>query len=160
MNNIDDVCRTDTKVCTKCGVGQPKQNYYVKSGKCKSCVNEERRVAYQKDPTKIIQRVQKYRKENPEKIRDAKLKQAYGVGTDYYNNKLAEQNGVCAGCRKNRRLVWRGKEVEMALDHCHTTGKPRGVLCDKCNRAFGLLDENITTMENLIEYKRKYQKLR
>jgi hypothetical protein len=121
-------------------------------------VNEIRRIQYKENPDKHKARVKKFRTENPEKIRDTKLKQTYGVGIEYFNVKLKEQDGVCAGCGRNYKVKWRGKEVEMSLDHNHKTGEPRGVLCIKCNRGLGLLEENPQTMLNLIEYINKHKK--
>jgi hypothetical protein len=106
-----------------------------------------------------LKAVQKYRNENPEKIRDIKLRQAYGVGIDYFNAKLKEQGGVCAGCKRDVKTIWRGKQVAMALDHNHETKQVRGVLCIKCNRALGLLEENEQSFLNLIDYINKYKKL-
>jgi Recombination endonuclease VII len=41
------------------------------------------------------------------------------------------------------------------VDHCHTTGKIRGLLCGNCNSALGLIKENIPSMENMIAYIKK-----
>jgi len=144
------------KKCTRC---QKEASFYKGETRCKDCVNELRREKYKADPSKYIARVAKFRNDNPEKIRDTKLKQAYGVGTEYYESKLKEQGGVCAGCKRVFKIKWRGKETEMPLDHNHKTLAPRGVLCIKCNRAYGLLEENTQTMLNLIEYTNKYKKL-
>lgn len=160
MNQFDDVRRTYMKECKRCGKFKSISEFYAPTHecRCKECVKEIRKQHYNENKEVIKTRVKKYRTENPEKIRDTKLKQAYGVGTEYFNAKLKEQGGVCAGCGRNRKSLWRGKEVEMALDHDHSTNKPRGVLCIKCNRALGLLEENIQTMQNLIEYINKYKK--
>ena len=147
------------KKCTRCKNSFDLSEFYDKEARCKTCVNELRRSKYAENPDKYKNRVAIFRAKNPEKIRDTKLKQAYGVGIDYFNTKLKEQGGVCAGCGKNRKILWCGKEVEMALDHDHTTKEPRGILCIKCNRAYGLLEENIQTMHNLIEYTKKYKKI-
>jgi hypothetical protein len=146
------------KQCTKCASLKDKSEFYAKESRCKPCVNDIRREKYSKNPKEIIDRVARYRANNPEKIRDTKLKQAYGVGTEYFNAKLKEQGGVCAGCGQNRKVKWRNKEVEMSLDHDHLTGTPRGVLCIKCNRGLGLLEENSNTFQNLINYVAKYKK--
>ena len=154
----ENVRRTDVKKCTRCKSACNAADFYKKESRCKACVNDIRREKYAQNPDKYIARVTKCRNENPEKIRDTKLKQAYGVGSEYYEAKLKEQGGVCAGCGRNVKSVWRGREVKMALDHDHETLAPRGILCIKCDRAYGLLEENIQTMLNLIEYTKKYQK--
>ena len=149
------------KTCKRCNKERPLTAFYKslnKEARCKSCVSELRKEYYKLNPVKQQERARNYRKANPEKVRDTKLKQTYGVGNDYYEAKLKEQGGVCAGCNQHVKTVWRGQEVRMALDHNHATQAPRGILCIKCNRALGLLEDKIETFENLIKYLKKYQK--
>lgn len=47
--------------------------------------------------------------------------------------------------------------VSLAVDHCHTTGKFRGFLCSNCNTVLGLVHENITTLQFLINYLEGHQ---
>lgn len=56
---------------------------------------------------------------------------------------LTDQNECCAICKNKRPLK---------VDHNHDTGKVRGLLCDKCNVALGLLGENINVVESLLIY--------
>lgn len=149
------------KECKRCNKIKSLNNFYLrldKESRCKECVSELRRHEYSEKKETKLKAVQNYRNSNPEKIRDTKLRQAYGVGVDYFNTKLLEQGGVCAGCKRNVKTVWRGKEVRMALDHDHLTDSPRGVLCIKCNRALGLLEEKKETFFNLVDYIDKYKK--
>jgi hypothetical protein len=74
-----------------------------------------------------------YRQEYPEKVRASRLMCLYGISVEQYSEMLAKQNGVCAICGSvpgGRRLC---------IDHNHETGEIRGLLCDKCNRALGML---------------------
>lgn len=72
------------------------------------------------------------------KRRDAKLKHRYGITLEDYERRLIEQDGKCAICKqppgKNVRAHWGGK---LCVDHCHDTGKVRGLLCNDCNLAVG-----------------------
>jgi Recombination endonuclease VII len=158
--NSDDVRRTHTKTCSKCLLDKSLEDFhnYKHELRCKTCISKIRKEAYARDREKVLARVTKYRRQNPEKIRDTKLKQAYGVGIDYFNAKLKEQNGVCAGCSRDFKSEWRGRKVNMCLDHNHSTNKPRGILCIKCNRALGLFEENRKTLNNIVEYLDKYEK--
>lgn len=162
MDNSDDVRRTYTKTCSKCLVDKSIDNFYDHTHelRCKSCISIIRKEKYYEEIEKQRKKSREYRLKNPEKIRDTKLKQAYGVGVEYFNKKLAEQGGVCAGCCRDVKSVWCGREVNMSLDHDHTANSPRGILCIKCNRALGLLEENVNTFRNLIEYLHKYKKLK
>ena len=62
---------------------------------------------------------------------------------------FVDQQGCCAIC--TRPFVGQ----RPAVDHCHTTNKVRGLLCQKCNTAIGLLEDNITSLENAIKYLEK-----
>jgi len=57
------------------------------------------------------------------------------------------QGGICAICKKppqqNKRL---------AVDHCHTTGDIRGLLCDLCNRGLGFFQDDIERIAIAIVY--------
>lgn len=156
-----NVCRTDAKTCKRCGKEKLLSEFYArldKEARCKICVKELRRKYYRENKSLVIGRVRSYSKANPEKIRDTKLRQSYGVDVDYYNAKLKEQGGVCGSCRKYRPNTWCGQKVHMSLDHDHVTGKPRGVLCMRCNRALGLLWDDLEVIIGLAKYKKKYQK--
>ena len=71
---------------------------------------------------------------------------------------LVNQNYTCAICKQAERSIdHRTKKVRaMAVDHCHDTGKVRGLLCSDCNTALGLLKENENTMKNMISYVQKH----
>lgn len=51
---------------------------------------------------------------------------------------LSEQDGKCAICRIDRSKLSKA----MVVDHCHETGKIRGLLCGKCNSGIGLLKDS------------------
>jgi Recombination endonuclease VII len=72
------------------------------------------------------------RSKNP---RQYKLLSAYGISIAQYDAMLARQGGVCAICQKHR-----GKTL--CVDHCHVTGKVRGLLCRLCNAAIGFLEDD------------------
>lgn len=66
---------------------------------------------------------------NPERHRDYQLKTHYGISLSQYGQILAAQGGGCAlcgtaECQTGRRLP---------VDHCHETGRVRGILCHSCN---------------------------
>ncbi len=61
------------------------------------------------------------------------------------------QNGACAICKTPEIEL----NTSLSVDHCHITNKIRGLLCNKCNRTLGLLEDNIDTINNLILYLQK-----
>lgn len=92
-----------------------------------------------------------YYKENEEKIFNRYLERTYDITHKDYQLLSEEQSGTCAICKKEcvsgRRL---------AVDHCHTTGKVRGLLCCKCNRGLGNLDDDLDKLRAAVLYLEKY----
>lgn len=90
--------------------------------------------------------MQKYYKDNPEKYLEYRVRK-YGLTVDQYNDMLTEQNNCCKICNV---------ELDMAkhthIDHCHSTGEVRSILCAPCNQALGLLKEDISIMQRMIDY--------
>lgn len=80
------------------------------------------------------------------------LVRKFGITSAIYDTMLKEQNGVCAICEKPCNT---GRML--AVDHCHKTGKVRGLLCSKCNRALGLLEENKNIISSMIGYIDKHE---
>ena len=108
------------------------------------------RSRYEKDPAKEYERTSTYLKEHPEVVRKSYLKRTYGLTMEAYNSMLEGQDGVCAICQCEPEY---GKNLH--VDHDHNTGKIRGLLCIKCNRALGLLYDDLETVASLLEYLRK-----
>jgi hypothetical protein len=98
----------------------------------------------------------KARLANPDYYFNQDLKRKYGVTLEWYQNKLSEQNNVCAICKQPERAIIRNKVISMPVDHCHKTGKARGLLCTKCNRGLGLFQDNVQFFKNAIEYLRSH----
>jgi len=81
----------------------------------------------------------------------------YGISVEEYESMLSAQNGLCKICfrpemSKDSRS---GKVKAIAIDHCHDTGKVRGLLCSNCNRAIGLMNHDEKILTRAIEYLRE-----
>lgn len=70
--------------------------------------------------------------------RKSKLLREYGLTQAQYDAMVAKQGGLCAICHGPPT---RGN-VNLVVDHCHLTGKVRGLLCGTCNGAIGMLDDD------------------
>jgi hypothetical protein len=134
---------TGTKVCTTCNIEKPINEFYLRGGnyspnsrkaKCKSC---------------DILRVRKRHQDNPERTKNNDLKRLYGITLNEYTQMLTEQNNQCAVCHTTDPG---GKHKKFMVDHCHTTGKVRGLLCKRCNIALGEVNDNIGTLQAMVEY--------
>ena len=75
------------------------------------------------------------------------IKKRYGVTKEQYEEMLSRQGGVCALCYLKCKT---GKRL--AIDHCHTTGRVRGLLCFNCNLAIGKAQENPTILRRMAQY--------
>lgn len=86
--------------------------------------------------------------------RRRKIVQAYGITWEQYEALLQSQGGVCAICRNGEPIAHgrTGKQFRLSVDHCHSTGRVRGLLCQKCNRALGLLGDDPVMLQRAIGY--------
>lgn len=133
------------RICNICGEGKPLTEYYkVKKGsrfyhgKCKKCYIKKQQENY-----------------DPREQKDKNLRHLYGIGIEDYDRMYEEQGGVCKICGATEaggRKTGRGKMEGFYVDHCHDTGKVRGLLCIQCNRALGLIGDNVGTLSRMIEY--------
>ncbi len=97
----------------------------------------------------------KYYKQNRAKIRDQSLFREYGLEKGRYEEMLIEQNNVCAICGLAETATVSKKSAQLkmlAIDHDHETGKVRGLLCRRCNKAIGLLREDLGIFASAISY--------
>lgn len=76
------------------------------------------------------------------------LKKKYGISADEYQQMFEEQHGRCAICGKHQSEFY----VALCVDHNHETGKIRGLLCNRCNQAIGLLDDDIQRFKVAVLY--------
>jgi hypothetical protein len=89
--------------------------------------------------------------ENPERFaksnRPAKIRRDYGITQEIAERTLAAQDGLCAICQ--RRI---DAENPPKIDHCHATGRFRGILCQRCNTGIGLFHDNLEWLDRAITY--------
>lgn len=117
------------KVCTKCKKEKDSSEFYpdqrLKSGiasSCKDCHAKKREK----------QRESGY-------IKFYHIKRRYGVTEEEYNSLLESQDGSCALCDSKIESYF-GTD-KLVVDHCHTTGKVRGLLCSACNLLLGHIEK-------------------
>ena len=96
------------------------------------------------------------RKLNPKRLAQHKLNQTksdlkrkYGITLGQYEELKLMQDNKCAICKTPSNECSKGI---LFVDHNHNTGKVRGLLCNKCNAAIGLLNENILLFEAAKSY--------
>lgn len=82
------------------------------------------------------------------------LQKVYGISEEDYKYLFKKQNGVCAICKEPETHVHKKTNLvcNLSVDHDHNTDKVRGLLCTKCNKALGLLKDNIDYLNSAIKY--------
>ena len=116
------------------------ENRPYNRGKCEPCYRKELREKQSPE-----------RKEHErQKRREIRIKTRYGISINDYNILLIKQNNKCYGC--NQLHLETDSKTRLNIDHNHTTGKVRGLLCSNCNSTLGYANDNITTLSNLILY--------
>ena len=88
------------------------------------------------------------RDRNPERVKDLKLRNTYGITLADYNTMFKEQKGCCKICGTHQSNL----ERPLFVDHCHITEDVRGLLCSNCNTGLGMFKDNVTFLKNAIEY--------
>lgn len=91
----------------------------------------------------------KYKKPTLEKSREYSLKSKYDITLDQYNKLHQKQKGLCAICGTDKP---KGRHNRFHVDHCHVTGKVRGLLCSKCNLALGSFNDDKNILTQAIKY--------
>jgi len=135
-------------LCSKCKINPraPSQRW------CQSCRNEYNRKYYKRNPQKINEANRKWREvnETPEYIFKRNLKVRYGLTLEQYHKLLQAQENRCAICNQ---LF---EDSKVCVDHNHTTGNVRGLLCTFCNVGLGYFREDSTIMNAAIKYINTY----
>lgn len=124
---------------------------------CRRCRGRAAQKRYaEKHPDRVKRSRSAYRRRNLRKVRERdrhhSLKKRYGISLDDYRAMLSSQGGRCAICRGTRTA--RGREL--AVDHCHKTGRVRGILCVHCNVALGQARDRVDVLRAMIRYLRKW----
>lgn len=125
----------------------------VKSKKCNIC-GETDQTKLVKDinrPLGFRNRCKSCRQKDVRggKSKNAHLKRTYGITLEDFNRMLFNQNGCCLICKKQRTELL---VMDIHVDHCHKTGKVRGLLCSSCNQGLGNFKDNIANLLAAVEY--------
>lgn len=121
---------------------------------CKWSVNERGAINPEEYREQRREYAKQYRLKHPKKSKCQCLRKDYNITLEEYEVILEKQNGTCDICDKEETATKRGtKEPRMlAVDHCHETGKVRGLLCSKCNTALGSFKDSKELLRKAIQY--------
>lgn len=164
----------DCKICIDCKENKPLKSF----GKCKRQLGglrsecklcrsiydkairkgdldyKVRKAAYNKqwkkdNPEKVKLLQERYNKRNPFANRAAIIKNKFNMSSEDYENMLLDQKGSCKICKRQSNNK---SQKHFHIDHCHETGKIRGLLCNKCNMGLGMFNDNIELLKIAIDY--------
>ena len=135
------------KICTRCNV-EKTEDLFATDKRARDNLTSWCRVCKTEGSLQ-------WKRDNPSKVRQWKLKSKYGMNNSDYTAMLLSQNGVCAICGKKETRTQGAMIQFLSIDHCHKTGKVRGLLCHNCNTMIGQAKDKIQVLENAITYLRK-----
>jgi hypothetical protein len=124
---------------------QKKRDYQTN----RSSFQERARRWYERHREKVLQRTSDYARKHKSNARDCHLKRTYGISLAEHQSMREAQGHVCAVCKDPARM---SPNKDFAVDHCHSTGRVRGLLCHRCNQGIGLLADNPDILRAAIAY--------
>jgi len=139
----------ELKLCSKCSQELPldkfnkdKSRFSGLSYLCRACTSNKH-IEYFKS------------RKAREKHEAARYKRDYGLSQEDITRMMESQNNSCKIC--NCLITFEIKNPNRAqVDHCHKTGKVRGILCRKCNLSLGTVKDSIPRLMKMIEYLNEY----
>lgn len=155
--------RMDLKHCRYCNTLLPIDRFSPHpntkdklSAKCKACVSEYNRERWRKmSPSQKADRVERnrqLRQKNADAYRKANqckaFRRKYGVTFAEYEAQWMRQGRCCAICNRSPEA----NECAFAVDHCHKTGKVRGILCPQCNVNLGRIEKYLSDPSRINQY--------
>lgn len=84
------------------------------------------------------------------KKRNNEIRKNYGITQQEYEEILKSQNYECAICGRSDTGIERTNRL--SIDHCHDTGKVRGLLCNWCNQGLGMFRDDSSLLDKAISY--------
>lgn len=124
------------KLCPKCKISPEYVRKGNRSRMCQPCWNLG---------------ISDWGRRNPDKVKNKHLRHKYGITFEEYRRMELVQGGLCAICRKPENP---GRSL--AVDHNHTTGQVRALLCGNCNRGIGMLQDSADLLRAAAEYLETY----
>ena len=139
------------KICGKCKEPKLVSEFrkYNRTGGyqsyCKPCENAYKVAWHKRNRTVANKKAKDWYYKNRDKVSAYGRKERYGLMNDTYELMLKKQENSCAIC-----LLPFVKTPH--VDHCHKTGKIRGLLCSSCNTGLGAFKDDVPTIQNALDY--------
>ena len=162
-----------TAICSKCKTeksitefSKDKNSAVGRTYQCKACRREVHKGWRAANPERIKE-LNEHHKEtrksyysDPEvklKYRKRMIEKSFGISYSEYEAMYKSQGGKCAICSGEESCA---RNEHLAIDHCHESGRIRGLLCSTCNRALGLFKDSIDVLEGAKQYLLNYKEIK
>ena len=149
------------KECKLCFSVKENHDFYNDKSKktglstyCKSCSISKRANTYRLYKPQNKEYQKEYHFKNKEKAKERNREYLYGLSKIEHQSMRENQLFSCLICKEKEEDLKRG----LFVDHCHTTGKVRGLLCHSCNTLLGMAKDDTKTLQNAIQYLNKANK--
>ncbi len=140
---------TRPRKCSDCKTVKEASAYSVKSRLCKVCAKIRQKARY-------IRAIETKQEEIQLSRREIHLRNAYGLTSEQYEERVSAQKGLCAICGGSP--TGNGKSGnKLNVDHNHVTGEVRDLLCWRCNKLLGDASDNPTILRQAAEYLERHQ---
>lgn len=144
------------KTCSRCKTPKVLNEFPVNRSapdgrytQCKTCISIRNAARREESPGEAKRYSRRHRKKFPDlsirQRRESRLRKAYGLEPEDFERLRLDQQNRCAICKKSFSKV-------PNVDHCHTTGKVRGLLCRDCNIGIGLLNDSAKLLRAAARY--------
>lgn len=155
--------------CKQCRIASNKKSYYENQEKRIATStkwkleNRERANAWErsdrsKNPEKYREREKKYKTRNWSELSVNESLRKLGLKNEDFIKLNQEHNGYCKICDQPETSKSRSGNIRrLAIDHCHKSGKIRGLLCHECNTMLGKAKDNIDILKSAIQYLESHQ---
>ncbi len=133
---------TERRRCGRCQKIKPPSGFNGSLSPCRECKSKSTAAWSKKNPEKMSR---KYRRRG--------WKKKFGLTEQGYNTLYEVQCGKCAICQRHQDELPR----VLSVDHCHVTGRVRGLLCARCNSLLGMACDRQKVLRSAILYLNKVQ---
>lgn len=146
----------EVKTCCKCGETKPGSEFHLRKnrgtlrGRCKKCTYESQKPYNQAHAEQCRESQRRYRKNNLAKVNAVKrVRRRFverGISEQLFDSLYAEESR-CRICNYEFK-----SKSEACVDHCHVSGKFRGLLCSSCNTGLGYFRDSVVALASAIKY--------
>lgn len=115
-----------------------------------------------KNKERLSENKKDYYQKNKQAQRNRDLLSRYGITLEQYDIMREKQNYSCQCCgihENELETIYKASHHKrLFVDHCHETGKVRGLLCNACNTFIGFLETKQNLLTNALDYISEYKK--